>query len=62
MNMHILFLLRDDLVFLLALQRGELDDSFLDDAECFVDILFADDEGRRETDDVFMGGFGLGGC
>jgi hypothetical protein len=59
MNVNILFALRNNFKFMLTLQVGQLNDRLTDDSQCLSDLLLTDYKGRRKSDDVLMGGFGL---
>jgi hypothetical protein len=47
------------LVFLLALEGGQLRDCLVDDLEGGLDLVLGDDERRCQTDDVLVSGLGL---
>jgi hypothetical protein len=58
-RLQVLLASRQNRVLLLVLQVGELLDRFFDDLEGGLDLVFGDDERRREADDVLVGWFGL---
>jgi hypothetical protein len=60
-RLQVLLASRQDLVLLLVLQVRELLYRFGDDLEGGLDLVFGDDEGGREADDVLVGWFGLRG-
>lgn len=57
-DVYVLLARWDDLSLLLTLQRRQLLDGLLDDAEGSLDLVFADDERWCQTDDVLMRGLG----
>jgi hypothetical protein len=59
MNVNVLLALRNNFKFMLALQVGQLNDRLADDSQRLSDLLLADYKGRRKSNDVLMGGFGL---
>lgn len=58
-DLDLLFGRRNDFVFLLARKGWELLKRLLDDIKSTLDLSFRDDQGRCETNDVFVGWLGL---
>lgn len=50
---------RDDLLFLLALEGRQLLDSLLDDLQSALNLFVGNDQRRRQANDVLVGGLGL---
>jgi len=59
MDMNALLALGDNFILFLTLQTWQLVDGFANDVQCILNLLFGDDQGWCETDDVFVCGFGL---